>query len=146
MRPGVNRSNMKTVLYEPENVAWYVKQMAQCCCIGTYISLRHHTFTYVYWISVLHSPVILHLKADFPLKGRFPLGKMNSDLSAKFIWACTFLFVYSLAGKILLFKIVKMNLINLRREKSPQLSEQSKHKCSTLSSNKFPSDQIEDSC
>ena len=76
----------------------------------------------------------------------FPLGEMNSDFAAKFIWACAFLFVYSLAGKIFLFKIVKMNLINSRREKSPQLLDQSKHKFSTLPSNKFPSDQIEDGC
>ena len=39
-------------------------------------------------------------------KGRFPLG----DFTAKFIWACAFLFVYSLAGEIFLFKIVKMDL------------------------------------
>ena len=65
MKPGVNRSNMKTMLNEPENVAWNVKEMAQCCCIGTYLSLRHHTCTYIYWISVLHCAVILHLKVDF---------------------------------------------------------------------------------
>ena len=33
---------------ELENVASNAKQTAQRCCIGTYISLRHHTFTYVY--------------------------------------------------------------------------------------------------
>ena len=66
--------------------------------------------------------------------------------AAKLIWACTFLFVYSLAAKIFLFKIIKMNLINLQREKLPQVSDQSKHNFSTLSSNKFPSDQIEDGC
>ena len=71
---------------------------------------------------------------------------MNDDFAAKFISACTFLFVYSFAGKIFIFKTVKMNLINSRREKSPQLSDQSKHKFSTLPSNKFPSDQIEDGC
>ena len=48
MKPEVSRSNMKTVFNEPENVAWNAKQTAQCCCIGTYISLRHHTFPYVY--------------------------------------------------------------------------------------------------
>ena len=120
---------------QPENcVGWAWKccmkceTTTQCCCIGTYISLRHHTFTYVYWISVL------------------PLPKMNGDFAAKFIWTCAFLFIYSLAGEIFLFKIVKMNLINSRREKSPELSNQSKHKFSTLPSNKFPSDQIEDGC
>ena len=128
------------MLNEPENVAWNAKQMAQCCCIGTYISLRHHTFTYVYYN--FHTP----LPCNCSLKGGFPLGKMNGDLPAKFIWECAFLFVYSLAGKIFLFIIVKMNLINSRREKSPQLSDQSKHKFSTLWSNKFPSDQIKDGC
>ena len=49
------------------------------------------------------------------LKGAFPLGEMNGNFAAKFIWACAFLFVYSLAGKIFLFEIVKMNLINLCR-------------------------------
>ena len=37
-----------------------------------------------------------------------------------------------------------MNLINSQQEKSPQLPDQSKQKFSTLSPNKFPSDQIED--
>ena len=32
---------------------------------------------------------------------------MNGDFAAKFIWACAFLFVYTLAGKTFLFKIVK---------------------------------------
>ena len=86
------------------------------------------------------------LPCNSSLKGGFLLGKMNGDFTTKFVWAWTFLFVYSLAGKIFLFKVVKMNLINSRREKSPQLSDQSKHKFSTLSSNKFPSDQIEDGC
>ena len=47
---------------------------------------------------------------------------MNGDFTAKFIWACTFLFVYSLAGKIFLSKIVKMNLIS---------DEESRHNCQT---------------
>ena len=90
---------------------------------------------------------ILNFRTPLPsLKGGFPLGEMNGDFAEKFIWACVFLFVCSLAGKIFLFKIVKMNLINSRREKSPQLPDQSKYKFSTLSSNKFPSDQIEDGC
>ena len=46
----------------------------------------------------------------------------------------------------LLFKIVKMNLTNSWRKKSQQLLDQSKHKLSTLSLNKFLSDQIEDGC
>ena len=41
-------------------------------------------------------------------KGGFPLGAMSDDFVAKFIWACAFLFVYSLAGEIFLFKIVKL--------------------------------------
>ena len=71
---------------------------------------------------------------------------MNDDFTVKFIWECAFLFAYSLAGKILHFMIVQMNLINLRREKLAQLSDQLKPKFSTLSSNKFPLDQIEDGC
>ena len=43
-------------------------------------------------------------------KGGFPLGEMNDDFAAKFIWTCPFLFAYSLAGEIFLFKIVKMNV------------------------------------
>ena len=48
------------------------------------------------------------------LKDRFPFGEMSGDFAAKFIWACAFLFVYSLAGEIFLFKVVKMDLTNLR--------------------------------
>ena len=58
--------------------------------------------------------------------GRFPLGEMSGDSAAEFIWACAFLFVYSLAGEIFLFKIVKMDLTNSRRKNSPQLFDQSK--------------------
>ena len=54
-----------------------------------------------------------------PLCG-FPLGEMSGDFAAKFIWACAFLFVYSLAGEIFLFKIIKMDLTNSRRKNSPQ--------------------------
>ena len=54
------------------------------------------------------------LRCNSSLKGGFPLGEMNDNFAAKFIWACAFLFVYSLAGKIFLFEVVKMNLINLR--------------------------------
>ena len=43
------------------------------------------------------------------VKGGFPLGEMNGDFAAKFIWACPFFLVYNLAGEIFLFKIVKMN-------------------------------------
>ena len=53
---------------------------------------------------------------------------MNGDLNAKFIWACIFLFVYGFAGEIFLSNIVKMNLTNLQRRKSPQLLDQSKQK------------------
>ena len=44
------------------------------------------------------------------IKGGFSLGEMYGDFAAKFIWhaVCAFLFVYTLAGEIFLFKIVKM--------------------------------------
>ena len=74
---------------------------------------------------------------------------MNGDLEAKFIWACAFLFVYSLAGEIFLFKIVNADLTNSRRKNSPQLLDQSKHKYISifaLSAHTFQSDQIEDGC
>ena len=74
---------------------------------------------------------------------------MNANFAAKFIWACTFLFVYSLAGEIFLFKIVKIDLTNLRRKNLPQFLDQSKHKyilIFDLSANTFHSDQIEDGC
>ena len=51
------------------------------------------------------------------LKGGFPLGEMNGNFATAFTWACAFSFVYSLAGEIFLFKIVKCNLTNLRRKK-----------------------------
>ena len=77
-------------------------------------------------------------------KGGFSLGETNDDFDTKFIWACAFLFVYNFAGEIFLFKIIKMNLTNSRQKKSSKLLDQSKYKLSTLSANKFPSDQIED--
>ena len=49
---------------------------------------------------------------------------MNGDFAAKLIWACAFLFVYSLAGEIFLFKIVETDLNNSRRKNSPQLLDQ----------------------
>ena len=81
--------------------------------------------------------------------GGFPLGKMNGDFTAKFTWACAFLLVYSLAGEIFLFKIVKMDLSNSWQKNSPQMLDQSKHKYISifaLSANTFQSDQIEDGC
>ena len=74
---------------------------------------------------------------------------MNGDFAGTFIWTCAFLFVYSLTGEIFLFKIVKMDLTNLRRQNSPQFLDQSKHKYISifaLSANTFQSDQIEDGC
>ena len=71
---------------------------------------------------------------------------MNGDFTAKFIWACAFLFVYSLAGEILLFKIAKMNLTNSRRKKLPQLLDQSNRNYISifaLAANTSQSDQIE---
>ena len=82
-------------------------------------------------------------------KGRFPLGEMSGDFAAKYIWACAFLFVYSWAGKIFLFKIVKMDLTNSRRKNSPQLFDQPKRKYISIfafSANTFQPDQIEGGC
>ena len=58
-----------------------------------------------------------------------------------------FLFAYSLAVEIFLFQMVKINLTNSWRKKSPQLLDQSQHNYISifaLSANKFESDQIED--
>ena len=41
---------------------------------------------------------------------------MSGHFVVKFIRACTFLFVYSLAGEIFVFKLVKMHLTNLQRK------------------------------
>ena len=71
-------------------------------------------------------------------KSGFPLGEM--------IWACASAFVYSSTGEIFLFKIVKMNLTNSRRKKSPQLLDQSKHILLALPVNTFSSDQSKDDC
>ena len=74
---------------------------------------------------------------------------MSGDFAAKFIWACPFLFVYSLAGEIFLFKIVKMDLTNSQRKNSPQLFDQSKRKHISifdLLANKFQLDQVEGGC
>ena len=80
----------------------------------------------------------------FKIKTGFLLGEVNGDFAAKFVWACTFLFFYSLTGEIFFFKVVKINLTNLLRKNLPQLLDQSKRKLSPLSANKFPSDQMED--
>ena len=72
---------------------------------------------------------------------------MNGEFAAKFIWACAFLFVNTLAGEIFSFKILKINLTNSRRTKSPQLIDQSTRKyipIFALAANTFQSDQIED--
>ena len=74
---------------------------------------------------------------------------MSGDFAAKFIWACAFLFVYSLAGEIFLFKIVEMDLTNSRRKNSPQLFDQSKRKHISifdLLANKFQLDQVKGGC
>ena len=81
-----------------------------------------------------------------PTYGGFPLGKMIGEFAAKYIWACALTFVYSSTGEIFLFKIVKMNLTNLRRKKSPQLLDQSKHILLALPVNTFSSDQSKDGC
>ena len=82
-------------------------------------------------------------------KGGFPLGKMSGDFAAKFIWECSFLFAYSLAGEIFHFKIVQMDLTNSRRKNSPQLFDQSKRKYISIfvfSANTFQSDQSNGDC
>ena len=55
---------------------------------------------------------------DLLYKGGFPLGEMSGDFAAKFIWTSAFWFVYSLAGEMFLFKIVKLDLTNSRGKKS----------------------------
>ena len=72
---------------------------------------------------------------------------MNGDFTVKLIWACGFIFTYSLAGEIFLFKIVKTDLTNSRRKNLAQLLDQSKHKYISifaLSANTLQSNQIED--
>ena len=81
------------------------------------------------------------------LKGGLPLGEINGDFAAKFIWTYALLFVYSLAGEIFLLTIVKMNLTISRPKKSPQYFDQLKDKYKpifALSANTFQSDQIQD--
>ena len=81
--------------------------------------------------------------------GEFPLDKMSGNFAAKFMWACAFFFVYSLAGKIFLFKIVEVDLTNSRQKNLPQLFDQSKRKYILIfafSANTFQSDQIEGGC
>ena len=127
-------------------VEWTWKCCMKCETNPPVLLHRNIHFTKTPHIYICIPNFRIPMPCNSSLKDGFPLGKMNGDFAAKFIWACAFSLVYSLAGKMFLFKIVKMNLINSRREKSPQLSDQSKHKFSTLSSNKFPSDQIEDGC
>ena len=70
---------------------------------------------------------------------------MNDNFAAKLIWASAFLFAYNLA----LFKIVKMDLNNSRRKKSPHLLDQAKYNYISifaLSANSFQLDQIEEDC
>ena len=59
--------------------------------MGTYISLRHHTFKYVYCISILHCLVILHLKVTEAVTS----GVLQKKLFLKILWysqekACVF--------------------------------------------------------
>ena len=74
---------------------------------------------------------------------------MSGDFAAKFFWACLFLFVYSLAGEIFLFKIVQMDLTNSRRKNSPQLFDQLKRKYISIFAflaNTFQPDQNDGGC
>ena len=101
MKPGANRSTW----------AWKCCMKCETNCPVLFHRNIHFTETPHIYICILS------------FRTPLPLGEINGDFAAKFIWACAFLFVHSLAGKIFLFKIVKMNLINSRREKSPQLSD-----------------------
>ena len=127
-------------------VEWSWKCCIKCETNGPVLLHRniHFTETPHIYICILNFRTPLFCNSW--LKSGFPLGESNDDFAAKFIWACAFLFVYRLVGKIFFFKTVKLNLINFWREKSPQLSDQSKYKFSILSWNKSPSDQIEDGC
>ena len=72
----------------------------------------------------------------FSPEGGFPLGKMSGDFATKFIWACAFLFVYSLARKIFLFIIVKMDYL-IRDEKirnNQQANKQTSQQANTFQS------------
>ena len=74
---------------------------------------------------------------------------MSGDFAAKFFWAWAFLFVYSLAGEIFLFKIVQMDLTNSRRKNSPQLFDQLKRKYISIFAflaNTFQPDQNDGGC
>ena len=71
---------------------------------------------------------------------------MTYDFAAKYIWACALTFICSLNGEIFLFKIVKINLTDSRRKKSPQLLDQSKHIFLALTAKSFPSVHIRDGC
>ena len=127
-------------------VEWSWKCCIKCETNGPVLLHRNIHFTETPHIYICIQNFRTPLPCNCSLKSGFPLGESNDDFAAKFIWECAFSFVYSVSGKIFFFKIVKLNLISFWREKSPQLSDQSKHKFSTLSSNKFPSDQIEDGC
>ena len=89
----------------------------------------------------------LSLRPYQDIEGGLTLGEMTGNFVARYIRACPLSCVYSLSGEIFFFKIVKMNLTNLRRKKSSQLLDQSKTKYISilfLSANKFQLDQIED--
>ena len=134
-------------LIQHENcVQWAWKCYMKCKTNGPVLLHRNIHFTKTPHIYICLLNFRTPLPCNSSLIDGFPLGEMNGDFVVKFIWEYAFLFAYSLDVKIFLFKIIKINLINSRREKSPQLSDQSKHKFSTLPSNKFPSDQIEDGC
>ena len=93
-------------------VEWGWKCCMKCKANSPVLLHRNIQFTetpHIYICTLnFHTP----LPCNSSIKGRFPLHKINGDFTTKFIWAGAFLFVYSLAGKIFLFKIVKMNLIN----------------------------------
>ena len=67
---------------------------------------------------------------------------MNGDVFAKFIWACAFLFVYSLAGETFLFKTVKMDLIREEKIRHNCQTNQNTITFQSLLINTFQLDQI----
>ena len=103
-------------------VEWAWKSCMKCKVNGPVLLHRNIHFTKTPHIYIC----ILSFRNPLPcnsfLKGRFPLGEMNGNFTTKFIWACAFWFVYSLAGKIFLFKIC---------------DEKSRHNCQTNQNTNF---------
>ena len=122
--------------------------LCSCILIGRFFSRRHQLVDNEHFDRNKGGKSAKEMERqnlDHGAKGGLPLGKMSGDFAPKFIWACGFLFVYSLAGEIFLFKIVKMDLTNWRRKNSPQLFDQPKRKYISVfavSANAFQSHQV----